>query len=204
MLTNEKMYAGKAEAANRPTIVRLITIGTPNHGSTLARLRIVIEARDQLVRALSGDGLLFGSVFDGAGEAQVDLLPDSEFLQQLNKRPLPKDVLLTVIAGKASPVTSARIDATGKLVSSHLPNGQSDHVDDIAKMLKDVANDVGDGVVSLESSKLEGVEDYIVLDRNHITLLKNITSWQKDPAPALPVIFERLESDKDAGRHGKR
>lgn len=202
MLTHLKLYGGSGAGDDtHPTVVRLIMVGTPQHGSEMARLRLVIEARDQLARVLSGDGLLFGSVFDGAGEAQIDLLPKSAFLQKLNRRPNPKDVPYTIIAGKASPVTAEGIAAARVALKAALPKEANGEIDDIAESLQSVTEKLGDGVVSLKSSKLAGVDDYTVVARNHLTILHHSGLLRNGDGTALPIILDRLKADAEAGRH---
>ena len=50
------------------------------------------------MRVLSGEAQWLDWIFDGAGEAGIDLTPGSVFLQTLNARPNPTHTELTVIA----------------------------------------------------------------------------------------------------------
>ena len=202
-LTREAHYAGRGRGHDKlPDVVRLIMVGTPNHGSELARLRLGAEARDQVVRMLSGEGLLFGSIFDGAGEAQIDLLPGSEFLQHLNRRPLASGVQYSIIAGNASPVTDARLAAARLVVSKFVDPEHADTVDATARAITQVSEGLGDGCVSLESAKLKGVDDYTVLKANHVSLLNHRLSIDRSKPPvAVPLILERLRGDGEAGLH---
>ena len=84
---------------NRSHISLLIMVGTPNHGSELARFRTFAEIREQTSRLLEGDVHWLDWISDGAGEAGIDLLPDSLFLQELNLRPLPQNTDFFIIAG---------------------------------------------------------------------------------------------------------
>ena len=78
-------------------------VGTPNHGSQLARFRVFAEMRDHLARLTIGEAVWLGAIFDGAGEAKIDLLPGSLFLTELNARPHPEGVDQLIIAGMISP-----------------------------------------------------------------------------------------------------
>ena len=90
LLTDPRWYNGRGHGHDGyPDVERLIMVGTPHHGSQMARLRLAAEVRDQVVRICSGEGLLFGAIFDGAGEAKLDLLPGSAFLTTLNNRGEP-------------------------------------------------------------------------------------------------------------------
>lgn len=194
-LTNPTFYLGDAERERYPRVRRLIMIGTPNQGSEMARLRLASEVRDQIVRTFSGDGILFGSIFDGAGEAQLDLLPGSDFLTALNQRAHPKDVLYTIIAGRASPVTAQSLAGLDEKTLAKWGVGADAAAARLRQALATVANGVGDGVVTLTSSRLAGVEDYHVVEANHETMLYQVLSDSELP-PALPLILERLRRDR--------
>ena len=80
MLTSPEMNYQAAEKNGQvPEVVALIMVGTPNHGSQLARFRVFAEWRDHLARLTKGEGYWLGSILDGAGEAKIDLLPGSLF-----------------------------------------------------------------------------------------------------------------------------
>ncbi|MFG0330401.1 MAG: esterase/lipase family protein [Phycisphaerales bacterium] len=193
-LTAPTLYGGNATGhADRPDLVRIIMVGPPNYGSEMARFRFLSEARDQIARALSGDGLLFGSVFDGAGEAQVDLLPGSDFLVALNSRPIPRDCPVTIIAGNVSPVTTSTIDLALAQLRPWAPNGEVDQwLLETRDALAEVANGAGDGCVSLESARLAGVDDFVVVHGNHVTMIRSVPVLSNGGPPAIPVILDRL------------
>ena len=69
----------------------LIQLGTPYHGSWLATYRLPVELRDHLFKDYGMDAML-GMIWDGAGEAQINLKPGSVFLTQLNERSFPKHI----------------------------------------------------------------------------------------------------------------
>jgi len=80
MLTNPEIgYDRSAKDALVPQVAALIMVGTPNHGSQLARLRVFTEMRDQLSRLTSGQASWLAGILDGAGDAKIDLLPGSRF-----------------------------------------------------------------------------------------------------------------------------
>lgn len=195
ILTNPAYYAGSLDGGERfPRVDRLIMLGPPNHGSKMALFRIATEARDQTVRALSGDGLLIGGFFDGAGEAQDDLMPGSVFLTELNARPLPSGLPTTIIAGSASPITAdgiatmaRRLDAMGKSKYGQVFAGS-----DLEQSASDLIDGLGDGCVSLESTRLDGVTDYVVVSANHLSMIRNVSSHSTRVPPAVPIILARL------------
>lgn len=178
-----------------PTVTRLITVGTPNHGSPLAHLRIVGEMRDQLVRTFSGNGVMFGSVFDGAGEAEIDLLPGSAFLTTLNARSLPKGVAMTSIIGIASPVKMSEIQAFEKRCQEFFKGAQQEKVTQVRGALEQLVQGFGDGCVSLESAHLDGVTDEVIVEANHRSLLRTIPILSHGQPPAIPIVLDRLSAE---------
>lgn len=156
------------EGRDIPEVMRLVTVGTPNHGSSWARGRVVAEARERAVRlynrAKSGKSLFPDyPTSDTAGKAGEDLLPDSAYLAELNRRPLPKTPI-TIIYGRMTSHGGAAGEA------------------------------LGDGVVSIDSAQLDGVPDVVKLEGNHRTMLVTLMG-KADPATppgAIPVILDRL------------
>ena len=202
VLTHPAMYADAETRQAYPRVTRLIMAGTPNHGSTLARLHLAAEARDQIIRALSGDGMIFGAIFDGAGEAEVDLLPHSDFLTTLNARPTPEDVKITTIAGNTSPVTRERIEMLRDVADDLLPPDRQAQSAELFEALLKVVDGLGDGAVPIESARLDGVEDHVDVDANHVTMLRKMPGVPSDH-PAIAVILDRLQTDREdlaAGR----
>lgn len=178
-----------------PDIERLIMVGPPNQGSPLAPLQPISELREAIVRWASafGDPQVVDSIAsDGDGEAAIDLAPGSPFLTDLNGRPLPEGVAITIIAGQAAPVDAAAFaDATARL----LGEAQGDRVRDAAASL---VNSVGDGVVPLDAARLEGVADFVIVGANHRAMLKRLALERElmgedgYTPPAIPIILERL------------
>ncbi|MHC4718838.1 MAG: esterase/lipase family protein, partial [Planctomycetota bacterium] len=96
-------YAEAVRCEVVPEVTALIMVGTPNHGSPMARIRVLAEVRDQLARLTKGEGSWLGGILDGAGEAKIDLLPGSRFLTELDRRPHPEGLSMLIIAGVTSP-----------------------------------------------------------------------------------------------------
>ncbi len=200
VLTDPRWYGGHGDAhEDYPDVDRLIMVGTPHHGSQLARLRLVAEARDQIVRVCSGEGMLFGAIFDGAGEAKIDLLPGSAFLTALNDRPHPAGVKMMIIAGKASPVDESSIERVRAELKPWLSSSSNadDVLDEVSGALEAVVAGVGDGSVSLASSRLEGVEDYTLVEANHLSMIRNVFESSTRVPPAVPIILDRLDVELD-------
>ena len=165
-----------------PRANRLITVGTPNRGSPLARHRWVAEAREQIARWAESPGWTPPGSASPPGErgrAGVDLMPGSAFFAGLDARPLP-DAAMTIILGRLLPVPAS-------------PNA-------VRRALLDA---MGDGVVSVASARLTGVSDVVELLGTHRGLVRNVSPTDavrtrlgrapKGPVPpAIPVILDRL------------
>ncbi|HAI12977.1 MAG TPA: hypothetical protein DCM28_14820 [Phycisphaerales bacterium] len=174
-----------------PKVQRLITVGTPHHGSDLAHFQFVGEMRDQAVRLFSGNGVLFGAVFDGAGEAKIDLLPGSDFLTTLNARPLPEDVTMTCIIGNASPIETDKIRDFEKKCADFFNNNDSE-IHQFSDAVQKLSTGIGDGCVSMESAHLEGLSDEVILQANHRSLLRTIPVLSNGKPPAIAIVLDRL------------
>jgi len=189
---------GKGSSA-LPDIGRLIMVGTPNHGAPLVRLRLVAEAREHLSRWIDFDEASgahpLAFLGDGAGEAGDDLKPGSDFLKDLNARPLPGGVRITIIAGALAPTDGGAIaDLFESDIARRALGERAERLADDARTL---ASTVGDGVVPLDSARLGGVEDIVVVEANHRSMLKRLaidrlTGDSGEPPPAIPVILDRL------------
>lgn len=164
MLTNpEYAYAEAATARYVPAVRQLIMVGTPNHGTQMARFRIFTEIRDQIFYLFKPGTHWLHCLLDGTGAAGVDLLPGSAFLTQLNQHPLPEDTQMHVIAG---------------IICPWLRQGP-------------LKNHVGDGLVSVYSAALQLVPVTRV-NGSHFTMIRNITSSSNRMPPAIPVILRLL------------
>lgn len=196
---DEKMYAGDAAgSALLPAVGRLVMIGTPNAGSAWAHLEVLAEARDQFERWLHSDttdlSSLLGFMVDGHGEAADDLLPGSAFLRDLNGRPAPKGVRITLVAGRMIPFTR---ESAMKLLGSRfvqLVLSQS-RIATLASEVDDISSALGDGPVGIASARLAGVDDYVECSTEHCFLLRP-SPLSSDPPPALAIVLERLGVQK--------
>ncbi len=202
-LTRPAHYNGDgAGGHDLPAVERLILIGTPNRGSAFAPLQRVSEMREQFVRWIDSGGADAdaASAFlrDGRGEAAADLEVGSAFLKDLNARPNPKGVRISVIAGR---IGDNGIASAMDLLDSAIVKELID-ADRIA-WFKSSANllhqELGDGVVSVDSACLHGVDDVVILNANHRTLLRRVTvpgvnlELESTTPPAIDEIVNRLQ-----------
>ena len=181
MLTSPAL-ACSAPDCTRPPVMRLIMVGTPNHGSDLARFRGLSELREQFSRLIDGEGGWLDGIFDGAGEAGLDLIPGSAFLSELNARPAPAQTRMHVIAGV---IGKEEAEALARLLE-----GEQTAPDDT--VLIPLVERIGDGLVSLPSARLPDVP-LTRVSGNHLSIIRNLSESSQRVPPALPVIFSLLE-----------
>ena len=133
-------------------------------------------------------------ITDGLGEAGRDLKPGSAFLARLNAGARRDGVKYTVVAGNVSPVTSTCADWWECSAETLIPNRVSGwwglrhsraYMLGKAAALRTSPSD-SDGPVLVESTKLAGVSDWVVVRADHASLC-----WGETPA-AWDVIRDRL------------
>lgn len=204
LVTQDALTRSGTEGAGA-VVQRVITVGTPFAGSPWAHLRIVSEMREYAIRASEGEKVFHESgtpefTEDGEGEAGRDLLPDSEFLAHMRERP-PIPVPVTVIVGRVSnPDPQWAMDLADKPWVRRLI-GQG-NVDRAMRELTAASDQVGDGVVSIESATALDAEDTVFLDASHRGMLRIMRIEQVtrrmtgDPPhaspPAISIILDRL------------
>ncbi len=192
MLTNPvwQCTADVCPKGKIPHVEQLIMVATPNHGSELARFRMLAEIREQAERLLAGEADWLDWIFDGAGEAGIDLIPQSNFLNSLNTRTHPVDTRYFIIAGVIGDEERQAIKTSLKDVKNH---------EAITTLIDNLLETIGDGLVTLESAKLENVTTEVVAG-NHLSIIRNISKSSSRIPPAIPRILHLLE-DSYAEQH---
>jgi hypothetical protein len=149
-------------------VTRLVLVGTPNGGSPLAGLRVVVEAWALGKRVANGhDGAFAAGFVDGLGEAGGDLQPGSVFLRRLAARPPNPRVVYHVVLGTRAPFAAADVERVQRVVEASL---QRSGVGRLLQRkvaawfadLDEVVDGRGDGVVSVARSSLPGVTPLLV------------------------------------------
>jgi hypothetical protein len=163
----------------------------------VARFRGLAEPRDQLARLTRGEASWLSGILDGAGEAKIDLLPGSRFLTRLNSRPHPEGVDMLVIAGVASPWTEDQIGQWVADLREEADDDQRRRLDELGAALVSLTRGLGDGLVSIESSRLEGVE-HITVDGTHLSMIRNVLEESQRVPPAVPIIVDRLAAAEES------
>jgi pimeloyl-ACP methyl ester carboxylesterase len=202
VLTRRTLYAGDGAGNDRlPAVDRLILCGTPNAGSKLVRLRAISEVKEQITRVFTREGDWRGGLGDGAGEAAIDLEPGSEFLRRLNRRGPIAHTEITIIAGRMSPVGQEDLDRVSDAVRSAARSANApewlhrwiDNADETASdALRGAVHGLGDGCVTLDSARLDGVDDFVVVSANHVSMIVNVMPSDDETPPAIPIILDRL------------
>ena len=197
MLSNPTLdYSGFVQQGVVPDIVSLVMVGTPNHGSQMARFSLFSEIRDQSVRLMQKEASWLVPILDGGGEAKIDLLPNSKFLTELNARPHPAGVDMLVIAGTTTPWTEEDLrDLTRKLNSETLEQHRA-WIKTLEKSLASMTRGLGDGLVSVESARIQGVPLELV-SGTHLSMIRNVMTNDERTPPAVPIIVKYLEHSND-------
>lgn len=182
---------------------RLILIGPTNAGAAVARGQTVLQIV-RGVRAAGGDRDKAIEAFaDGLGAAAVDLTPGSAFLRDLNARGRRAGVSYHILAGRSGFLSKAdRRKVEAQLSVAARAGGLLGGITRIAvtsarEMLDEMADGTGDGCVSVESTKLDGVTDHCVIGANHVELIRGPLLYP-DPGPiaCMPFLRERLKGGK--------
>jgi murein DD-endopeptidase MepM/ murein hydrolase activator NlpD len=112
-----------------PPVAHLVTLATPNHGADIATALGMIATTtsgDLLEKGVGASGL---SPIDLQGESVQQLSETSQFLRELNGRPVPKGVKVTSIGDRGDltvPAVQTRLDGARNVVVS-VPGAWSDH-----------------------------------------------------------------------------
>jgi pimeloyl-ACP methyl ester carboxylesterase len=181
---------GEPAKAGGAPVAGVIMVGTPNHGSDWARLRIWLELREHFEDARQRRFSLFAGLRDGLGEAKIDLRPDSEFLRALNARPWPDSVERLIIGARlvGTPAQlGAGLDAAADEVGSEaLRQSLHDWFDQLGERL-------GDGAVSTDSLHLDDAAEPVIVSGSHRTMLRRLSDGDPEP-PAVPLIVEQIQT----------
>jgi pimeloyl-ACP methyl ester carboxylesterase len=173
---------------------KLIMIGTPNHGSVLARAAIGMDICEH--GWMFGRGGLHAAIADGMCEMRVDLQPCSEFLTKLNARGLNEHVQYTLLLGTGGSVTQWEMDASRyafRQCAKPLPQFLEDKALRFDKKLAELDEIIagrGDGAVAVRRSRLDGVKDTVLLGFEHLSVTGEPTT--SAIRRVHEVVLERL------------
>ncbi len=179
-------------------IERLIMIAPPNHGTKWAALRMALELEEHYyLWKQEPTWRPSWAITDGLGEAGRDLKAKSAFLKALNDRPRRENVRYTIIAGNQHPASRLAADAARGAARIIPPNargwwGFRQTYRSLRHAEEEFRDDTArsDGPVSIKSARLEGVDDFVVLNADHTTLY--IPENRNAVPPAWAVVKDRL------------
>jgi hypothetical protein len=176
---------------------RLIMVGTPNNGSGWSRVRMLLELQEHyhLRRDEPGWSPTW-MITDGLGEAGRDLRPGSTFLTRLNALPRREGVKYTIICGDQNPASRIEADWLDRSARS-IPRrasgwwGLRQAKQGLLSRANQTRNraDRSDGPVAVSRSKLEGVDDVVIVHADHVRLY---IGTDKVPPAAWDTIRDRL------------
>ena len=181
----------------RGGVEHLVMLGTPNTGSSWATYRLALELEEHyhLWRhepAWSPSWM----ITDGLGEAGADLKPGSAFLTALNARDRRAGVKYTIVAGNQHParrVTANCLEGTAGWIPERASNWwgfrhTKDKLEGVAGRMRQRGG--SDGPVSVESCRLAGVDDFVIVPADHVALYYPRAEGR--PPAAWDTIRDRL------------
>jgi pimeloyl-ACP methyl ester carboxylesterase len=179
---------------------RLIMLAPPNHGSCYSRFSLpteFIEHADLWYH--DSDWRWTWWVHDGLGEARNDLTPGSDFLAGLNARPRRAGVKYTIVAGNRSCGWRYTANAM-RGAAEWLPDWQWTRAAEqrVVSLAGKVEGQTGgsDGLVWLDSVRLEGVDDFVLVPADHTTIACSANGCEP---VAWPTIAARLKRPSAKG-----
>jgi pimeloyl-ACP methyl ester carboxylesterase len=181
-------------------VSHLIMIAPPNQGSEIAKLSAEklaadFEFADKLDRQtldLIDDSL--GSFF---GRAQEELCPESPLLAEMNRCERASGVRYCIIAGNKGPIPAQAAQVStilGSLFLNEIPEARA-ALQSANRLfaMKEWTNGHGDGVVSVASTRLAGVDDVVTLPFAHNTFGETPCEATK---LVIDEIWKRIEADQ--------
>ncbi len=156
---------------------RLIMIAPPTHGTVIARFAVGTDMWEHWLARKSGGPWkrTRDSIVDGLGEAADELCPNSDFLTELNGRPVNPRVRYSILLGTGALMSEAQLtwirqsvcDSLARLPGS---DGSVEKLDAILNDIDELVDGKGDGVVAVKRGRLSGISDTLVMPFGHIAV----------------------------------
>jgi pimeloyl-ACP methyl ester carboxylesterase len=191
------------EAGPAHQVRSLILIAPVNQGSQLAKVQTLVQFMNGL-QAINGKNTTKAmmNLSDGLGQAALDMLPGSPLLKEMNRRPRRQNLPYHIVAGDRGFLTRAgRAQIEGRIdlvthnagILGRLTQAATADLPDLLDELTDVT---GDGCVSVERTRLEGVADHVTIHANHAELIRAPLLFA-DPGPVacMPEVLRWLKED---------
>ena len=187
------LYAIERDPKYSGVVGRFIACAPPFKGAGLAKYRPISTLKNALT-GLAAQGLGKVLVFQGLGDAAMDLEPGSRLLQLLNKGRRNGRVKYSILAGNQPVIPAPLLFALSSAAQQMEQQGQNKELagwlNGITREATLVSQGKGDGVILLSSTQLKGVRDRKVLPINHMQFLA--TPRRGGPIPALDHVIKRL------------
>ncbi|WP_165220876.1 alpha/beta hydrolase [Aquisphaera insulae] len=181
----------------------LILVAPVNQGAHVARVQPLFQTISSLFAINGGQtSRALSQLSDGIGQAADDMLPGSAFLRKINAAERNPAVRYHIVAGSAGLVSATvhgqardRLDAMARDagifgVVSRVASR------DLSAVLDEISDDTGDGCVAIERTRLNGVDDHVVVRANHAELIRAPVLFADDgPVPCMPHVLRWLEAD---------
>ena len=181
-----------------------IMIAPVNGGAHIARLQSVLQLVERFAavkRKRTTDAL--AGLAEGPGLSAEDMLPGSAFLKRINANRPNEAVPYHIIAGDMGLLTAEgrkQIEAQLDLVARNagpfavLTKAAAG---EFAPLLDELTDGTGDGAVTVESARLPGAPEPVVLAANHAELIRAPILFA-DPGPVvtMPWILRWLKEDR--------
>jgi pimeloyl-ACP methyl ester carboxylesterase len=194
----------ESEAAPAQGVRSLILIAPVNQGSQLAKVQTLIQFMNG-VQAINGKNTTTAmmNLSDGLGQAALDMLPGSPLLKEMNRRSRRQDLPYHIVAGDRgflTPVGRAQIEGRIDLVTHNagiLGRLTQAATTDLPDLLDELTDGTGDGCMSVERTRLEGVADHVTIHANHAELIRAPLLFA-DPGPVacMPDVLRWLKEDR--------
>ena len=99
---------------------------------------------------------------------------------------------MLIIAGITSPWNENDINRWASNLRQKVSDDQQKWVDELGKNMISMSHGLGDGLVTVESTRLQAVEHRTV-EGTHLSMIRNITKDSHRIPPAVPIIIDRLK-----------
>jgi pimeloyl-ACP methyl ester carboxylesterase len=179
-------------------VERLIMIAPPTHGTVIAHFAVGTDMWEHWLSRKHGWPMerVRDSIVDGLGESADELCPCSEFLNELNSRPLNPHVRYTVLLGTGARLSESQVDWIRESVCHSLAKvpggkGSAKELDALLADIDELVEGKGDGVVAVKRGRLEGVSDTLLMPFGHLA----VTGEPKNEVlrDVQHVVLERLQ-----------
>ena len=98
---------------------------------------------------------------------------------------------MLVIAGIASPWNEGEIARLAQSLQDRAPESMRQVIIDLEKMLRSMTNGLGDGLVTVESARLDGIP-LLTVPGTHLSIIRNLSESSERTPPAVPIIVDRI------------